>query len=78
MNSQAKNTFFSANSIKNIPRSTSYSAQLPSQKSVQHELNPKAFVHREVFNSKMYQTSANVGSICNNGKKFFNIAIPKK
>ena len=78
MNSQARNTFFSANSIKNIPRSTSYSAQLPSQKTVQHELNPKAFVHREVFNNKIYQTNTNVGSICTHGKKFFNIAISKK
>ena len=46
MDSQARNTFFSNNSIKNFPRSTSYSAHLPNQRSDQHELNPKAFVHR--------------------------------
>lgn len=72
------NAFFASNSIKSIPRSSSYSTHFPAHKEPNHDLNPKAFAHREVFNNKMYQTNAKMGSICSHGEKFFKINISKK
>ena len=63
----SKNSFFASNSVKVIPRSTSYSAQFPMQKKPEPDLNPQAFTYREVFNSKMYQTKGKIGSICSHG-----------